>query len=535
MTEPARPAPLSPDEATQRDQFRKFLDLVTVAGVGFGSVLVAAGAVYGDPRLIAAGSIVGAVAIWIQVSPRRALGRRSFEPTVVRVEVALIAVIIGVAILLPYIAFAGAMALLMPVAAALPYLDMRGLRRLVSLAWAAMIATAAATFIPADTRLSPIVADSVLLVGLTVAAGVVLFLLYESSESLKASGREFKRLFQLSVDLAETTEPAALGLLVAKHLAEATGFDECIIYALETETGRLGPFGSHPVERSLETNPESLADRPALGRAIHDRAQIMVNADDEQADPIESRRLQALGRRVMLLLPLVAQGAPVGVAELTASEQRPVDERRLALARTLAFEAAMAIENGRLYRELRHRALHDPLTGLANRSLFHDRVEHALARLGRRREAVVAVLFIDLDRFKAVNDSLGHARGDRLLTLVAERLLAVVRPADTVARLGGDEFALLLEDVASGDEALAAGERVVGAFAEPFLLAGKPVKASVSVGVAFRSAAGATVDELVQEADVAMYEAKRTGRARVVRFHAGLHVRSSSHRAQSGG
>lgn len=118
MTEPARPAPLSPDEATQRDQFRKFLDVVTVAGVGFGSVLVAAGAVYGDLRVIAAGSIVGAVVIWIQVSPRRTLGRRSFEPAVVRVAVALIAVIIGVAILLPYIAFVAAMALLMPVAAA---------------------------------------------------------------------------------------------------------------------------------------------------------------------------------------------------------------------------------------------------------------------------------------------------------------------------------------------------------------------------------------------------------------------------------
>lgn len=385
-----------------------------------------------------------------------------------------------------------------------------------------MIMTAAATFIPADTRLPSIVADSVRLVGLTVAAGVVLFLLYESSESLKASGREFKRLFQLSADLAETTEPAVLGQLVARHLTEATGFDDCVIYALAPETGQLAPFGSHPIERSLETDVASLAERPMLGHVIHDRQRFVVNADDEQADPMERGRLQALGRRVMLLLPLIAQSGPVGVAELTASGQRPVDERRLALARTLAFEAAMAIENGRLYRELRHRALHDPLTGLANRSLFHDRVEHALARLGRQREAVVAVLFVDLDRFKAVNDSLGHARGDRLLSLVAERLLAVVRPAETVARLGGDEFALLLEDVASGDEALAVGERVVGAFVAPFQLAGEPVKASVSVGVAFRSAAGATVAELVQEADAAMYEAKRTGKARVVQFHAGL-------------
>ncbi|MGK2850175.1 MAG: diguanylate cyclase domain-containing protein [Candidatus Limnocylindrales bacterium] len=259
-----------------------------------------------------------------------------------------------------------------------------------------------------------------------------------------------------------------------------------------------------------------------LGRVIHDRGRIDINVADERADPIERARLRALGRGVMLLLPLVAQGAPVGVAELTASGHRKVDERRLALARTLAFEAAMAIENGRLYQELRHLSLHDPLTGLANRSLFHDRVEHALSRLARREGANVAVLFIDLDLFKTVNDTLGHARGDRLLALVAEQLLTVVRPADTVARLGGDEFALLLEDVASGDEALAVGERVVSAVAAPFELAGQPVRTSVSVGVTFRSATGATVEELVQEADAAMYEAKRTGKGRAVRFQPGL-------------
>jgi len=515
-------SPLGPDEANQRDQFRKFLDVTTVAGGGFGAALVVVGAVYGDLRAMAAGAVVAAVVIWIQVFPRRTLGRRSFEPAVVRVAVALIAAILSVAILLPYTAFAAAMALLMPVSAALPYLSMRGLRGLMILAWAAMITTAAAGFIPADTRLPPIVADSVRLLGLTLAAGVVLFLLHQSSERLKDSGREFRRLFQLSCDLAETTEPAVLGQLVARHLAEATGFDDCVIYALAPETGRLAPFGSYPVERSLETNPESVAERPMLGRVIHDRERMVIDVADERAEPVERARLRALGRRVMLLLPLVAQGDPVGVAELTASGHRPVDERRLALARTLAFEAAMAIENGRLYHELRHRALHDPLTGLANRSLFHDRLEHGLARLARRDGAIVAVLYIDVDHFKTVNDTLGHARGDRLLALVAERLLAVVRPGDTVARLGGDEFALLLEDVASGDEALAVGERVVRAVATPFDLAGQPVAASVSVGVAFRSAAGATVDELIQEADAAMYEAKRAGKGRAVLFHEGL-------------
>jgi diguanylate cyclase (GGDEF)-like protein len=182
----------------------------------------------------------------------------------------------------------------------------------------------------------------------------------------------------------------------------------------------------------------------------------------------------------------------------------------------------MAIENGWLYQELRQRSLHDPLTGLANLSLFHDRVEHAFARLARREGAAVAVLFLDLDDFKAVNDTLGHAGGDALLALVAERLRAVVRPEDTAARLGGDEFALLLDEVASPAEALAVARRAVDAVAAPFEITGWSVRASVSIGVAYRSVDDSTVEEMIAEADAAMYEAKRAGKGRAVPFHPGL-------------
>ena len=221
-----------------------------------------------------------------------------------------------------------------------------------------------------------------------------------------------------------------LGPLVARHLAEATGFDDCVIYALAPDTDRLAPFGSHPVERSLETAPESIAARPMLARVANDQASSVIDVADEQADPLERDRLRALGRTTMLLLPLTAQERSVGIAELTSAVPHSIDVRVLALARTLTFEAAMAIENGRLYQELRHRSLHDPLTGLANRSLFDDRAEHAIARQARKDGTGVAVLFMDLDGFKTINDTLGHARGDRLLTLIGERLR-------TVARAGG--------------------------------------------------------------------------------------------------
>jgi diguanylate cyclase (GGDEF)-like protein len=263
-------------------------------------------------------------------------------------------------------------------------------------------------------------------------------------------------------------------------------------------------------------------ERPTLGRVIHDRERVIVDAADQQADPMERTRLDVLGRSVMLLLPLFAHSDPVGVAELTSTQHRAIDERRLALARTLAFEAAMAIENGRLYQELHQRSLHDPLTGLPNRGLFFDRVGHAITRLGRRPGPFLAVLFVDLDNFKGVNDTLGHARGDRLLTLVAERLLTAVREVDTVARLGGDEFAVLLEDLTAEDAALVIAERAVSLIAAPFDLAGKTVTVGASIGVAVRSDDSTGPDTLIAEADAAMYEAKRLGKGRAVRSRLAL-------------
>ena len=155
--------------------------------------------------------------------------------------------------------------------------------------------------------------------------------------------------------------------------------------------------------------------------------------------------------------------------------------------------------------------------GLANRSLFFDRVSHAIARVARQSDALVAVLYVDLDNFKTVNDTLGHARGDRLLVLVAERLLTAVRGSDTVARLGGDEFALLLEDLTSADAALVVAERALSLMTKPFELHGQSVSVGASIGIALRSKGGLPADALINEADAAMYEAKRSGKGRVVR------------------
>jgi diguanylate cyclase (GGDEF)-like protein/PAS domain S-box-containing protein len=173
--------------------------------------------------------------------------------------------------------------------------------------------------------------------------------------------------------------------------------------------------------------------------------------------------------------------------------------------------------------QLRHRAFHDPLTQLPNRALLSDRLQHALTREGRFEDQV-AVLFVDLDDFKTINDTLGHASGDELLVLVARRLRSCLRSADTAARLGGDEFGVLLEGVPDLDHAVAVAQRILDAVAEPFSIGGLPVPLRASVGVAIGAAQTVSADELLRNADIAMYGAKRAGKGGYVVFRADLHA-----------
>jgi len=175
--------------------------------------------------------------------------------------------------------------------------------------------------------------------------------------------------------------------------------------------------------------------------------------------------------------------------------------------------------------ELAHQAFHDPLTGLANRTLFRDRVEHALSRLGRAdaRHERAAVLFLDLDDFKMVNDSLGHAAGDALLETVARRLLSATRGCDTVGRLGGDEFAVLLEGMAEDGDVQAVVERIYASLRVPVALDGTDVRAAASIGVAYAHGV-ADADKLLRNADVAMYHAKAAGKGRHAVFEPAMHA-----------
>jgi diguanylate cyclase (GGDEF)-like protein len=237
--------------------------------------------------------------------------------------------------------------------------------------------------------------------------------------------------------------------------------------------------------------------------------------------------IEALGIRSYVAFPLLAEGRALGLVLCSHAAPRhwTNEERRLVVQ--LALEGSLVVENAALRAteqqrldELAHQAFHDSLTELPNRALFADRLGLALARTNRRK-ASVAVLFLDLDDFKPINDRFGHDAGDRLLRSVAERLSACVRPEDTVARLGGDEFTVLLEDIVDVRYAIGVAERIEEALQQPFPIDGHEATVTASIGIAVSSGRVASPEDLMRNSDQAMYEAKRKGRARHVLFTVG--------------
>lgn len=174
--------------------------------------------------------------------------------------------------------------------------------------------------------------------------------------------------------------------------------------------------------------------------------------------------------------------------------------------------------------QLLHAALHDSLTGLPNRALFLDRLEHAIARHDRYPETTFAVLFLDLDRFKNVNDSLGHAVGDRLLVSIGRRLESLLRPSDRVARLGGDEFAILADDLDQVSDATRVADRLLRELAIPYDIEGHEIYASASVGITTSGAGYSSAHDMLRDADNAMYRAKSLGKARYQLFDPEMHT-----------
>jgi diguanylate cyclase (GGDEF)-like protein/PAS domain S-box-containing protein len=235
------------------------------------------------------------------------------------------------------------------------------------------------------------------------------------------------------------------------------------------------------------------------------------------------------GYQQVWTVPIVEAGrneviGAVLVALAEANQPGEAERSEIEVAATLT---AVAVERRRAEDRLAHQAQHDALTGLPNRTLLMERLDSALQRSGPQRLAV-AVLFLDVDRFKVINDSLGHSVGDQLLVTFSGRLLEAVRPEDTVARFGGDEFVVVLEDVSEIDEVRRIAGRVEDTLAEPFQLGESEVVLTSSIGIALGHASRDTPDTVLRNADTAMYRAKELGRDRTVLFDDDLRERAVS-------
>ena len=335
-----------------------------------------------------------------------------------------------------------------------------------------------------------------------------------------------RALTRLSRLLAATTDPEQDLEAVCRALAEAIGFARMGV-ELVAGDGTLRPHVAWAVG---ETGPvRTPARSPSIAREsicmwCHETGLAGRIGRDEN-DPRESERVRTVRRAdglgAVCCAPIARRGRRIGTMAIARALGGPdFDATEAELFGAVVDQLAIALERRALSAALERQAFEDGLTGLANRRRFELDLADALAAPDPD-DGVGAVLFLDLDGFKAVNDAHGHAVGDALLARVGERLAGRLGSRDLLARMGGDEFAILLRGSVSAGEAVAVGGRLVEALDEPFEIDGSPVRIGTSVGVAHRPGDGATVDALLRSADAAMYRAKRAGKGRVLRHEGG--------------
>jgi diguanylate cyclase (GGDEF)-like protein/PAS domain S-box-containing protein len=304
----------------------------------------------------------------------------------------------------------------------------------------------------------------------------------------------------MSRDDALVRERRAAGIVEARYASLIKNASDVIMIV---DVDGCLRFASPAAERTFGMHPDDL-----VGRNLLD---LWGEADRERLAAFLAEVTSTQGRSIGPVEVVAGNGTRRSTLESVGSNL--LDDPAIA---GLALNFRDVSERKALEEQLRQLAFHDPLTLLANRSLFRNRVQHALTLAQRARQRV-AVMFLDLDNFKNVNDSLGHDAGDRLLQAAAQRLVKSTRPSDTVARLGGDEFAILLEGISESTDVERVAATITRSFDEPLQLDGSDTYMAASIGIAF-SQPGDDTEQLLRNADIAMYNAKAAGKARFVVF-----------------
>jgi diguanylate cyclase (GGDEF)-like protein len=339
-----------------------------------------------------------------------------------------------------------------------------------------------------------------------------------NERELRHRRADLEALVCMGAQLDDEDDPMRQAGIVLDGLAGRYAFPRAAVLGV-VEDG-VTVLGTRGLED--EAPGEIVPADPLLLRAWSAREPLAVRRLDPAVDRILARVLPAAHR--VIVAPMIADGRPVGALVLEYPGRAPGVERRvMSVVAQAAGVAALNLRNAFLLQRIQDLAERDALTGAANRRSFQGTLERMLASAAGRRHTVAAVLFIDLDDFKVINDTLGHAAGDDLLVAVTERISGLVRDGDVVARLGGDEFAILTEDVADLRRSRAMAERLVRELRAPFQVGGQSVTISASIGVASASDAVDGATDMVRNADVAMYLAKAGGKAGYSVFDPGMH------------
>jgi diguanylate cyclase (GGDEF)-like protein len=328
--------------------------------------------------------------------------------------------------------------------------------------------------------------------------------------------QEHQVLAQLGREALAATEEQTLLRVAIGALDTILDVDCCAAFAFD-DTGVLrltagAGWAADAPAVEASTGPDTEA-----GWVLRHDGPVVVEDYTDEARFARSPVLRERGAAAGMSVAFRGAHRAYGVLGVHTVDHRRFSEHDAAFLQSVAHILGSAVERLESERVTRHAALHDALTGLPNRTLFNDRLAHALLR-SRRDRTTVAVVLLDLDNFKVVNDSLGHEAGDALLAALAPRLTTTVRDSDTVARLGGDEFVVLLDGVKDDADVRVLTERVMAAWERPLMTEHGEVWASASVGVSVCAHGRRSATELLREADVAMYRAKASGRGRCSYF-----------------
>jgi diguanylate cyclase (GGDEF)-like protein len=343
-----------------------------------------------------------------------------------------------------------------------------------------------------------------------------------NERELRQRRADLQSMVEVGGRLDDASDPLEQSRIVLAGLVDRFDFKRGIV--LGASEGRMIALATHGTEVVPTTSaaPDWIVDR------AWERHEVLpVKKLDGENDPFLTAALP--DARNLLIAPMIADGRPVGaiVIESARGRRLPGVERRVAsVVARFASMAALNLRNAVLLRHVQDLAERDALTGAANRRMFQVSLERILESpiTKGREDRVTTVLFIDLDDFKVVNDTLGHAAGDALLVAVTERISSLVRATDLVARLGGDEFAILTEDAPDLARSRAMAERLVQELRAPYAIGDRPVVVTSSIGIASARDAADGATDLVRNADVAMYMAKANGKSGFAIFDPGMHV-----------